>query len=324
MSNGWGQERERERERERAGVSADAPGMRFHQGVLRMRKAMVVAVGLGLAVAAVQPAVASHAAGIVVAHSFAGLCGGAPTDIPGETVAGNCILGQDSIWNSAGPLLGPSGCQGGPDVSGCGQGSYLPGMGPPIVGPATPFRVTRTGCNNATDPACWRGGNYAQTTSHPAGVCLALFADAGNPGGNCSLVMVGSYYRSPTTGIGAYSGASEGCGRMVLRVGSATTVADASWIQSAGTILPIFMDVVGHSGTQIFSLTNGRPIRSEIGEPPGLGNGGYPNPTDPNTGPGKSGSRRSGVTQVTVVLPGDGPTTVPAGAGASVQCPDTF
>lgn len=285
-----------------------------------MRKLIGLAAVASLVLAMmVQPAQASHPGAITVTHVFAGTCGGTPNE--GDVAAGGCVFGSDPVWDATGPVLGPASCQGGATVSGCGQGVYVPGFGPPIVRPSTPFNPTAK-CNDGFNVACWDGGNFYQNSTHSAAVCQTLQASSSTPASDCENFARGSFFRSPTVGVGAYSGSSEGCGRIITTVGASKTVADLGWIQSAGTMLPITMRLrsPAHTGTSIFALTNARPIRSELGEPPGLGNGGLPSATDPALGPGKSGTRRFGVTGIAVTLPDNGPLSVGGGAGSSAQC----
>jgi hypothetical protein len=286
-----------------------------------VRKLIGLALLTTLAMAMVgQPAQASHPGAITVTHVFAGTCGGTPNE--GDVAGGGCAFGSDPIWDATGPVLGPTNCQGGATVSGCGPGVYVPGFGPPIVRPSTPFNPTAN-CADGFNVACWGGGNFYQNSTHSAAVCQSVQADAATPASDCENWARGSFFRSPTVGVGAYSGSSEGCGRIITTIGATKTVADLGWIQSAGTMLPITMRLrlPAHTGSSVFALTNARPIRNELGEPPGLGNGGLPSATDPELGPGKSGTRRFGVTGIAVTLPNNGPLSVGGGDGSDLYCP---
>lgn len=299
-----------------------------------MRRAIWLAAVMALVAAFAVPAQAGHAASVVFVNSFAGTCGGTPYD-PNGPASGACVLGNDVIWQTTRPVLddGPNstppqapcnpGTNGGGSQGGCGQGVYLPGLGPPVVKPASALKLTKTGCTNQYNASCWSGGNFinvADSSVHPLAICL--FAEADGDAGACKAVTRGSFYR-PVSTVGAYSGTSEGCGRTYTEEveSGQWVIADLHWVHSAGTMLPItarvrFSNAVSasHTGASVFLLSNARSIAPT--EPPGAGNGGL-------TDPGDSGTQRFSANTIQVTLPGNGPASIPAGPGAATYCPGT-
>lgn len=296
--------------------------------------------GLVMVIAAIaaltaSPASAAHAGSVVAVNGFAGTCRG--TAYEGGEQAGGCSFGNDPIWSATRQALddqSPSapcnpGNNGGGDTSGCGQGAYLPGFGPPVIKPSTPLNLDGR-CTNVHNPSCWSGGNFiniADSRLHPLAICL--FADASGQAGACRTETRGAFYR-PLSGLGGYSGASEGCGRVYTESLAGTsngdwTTADITWVHSAGTLLPVTGRVrrieinndekVGHTGTSIFLLSNARSIAPT--EPPGAGNAGL-------LDPGDSGTQRFSVNAVSVTLPGDGQDTNEFTVGQDVDryCPE--